>query len=150
MEIILKRVLENKRSETTYGQIFFDNNNFCSLELLWKDNLSNVSCIPEGKYELFLAGWGNMNDRYLKKFPDIHKGMIMLRSVPNREGILIHMGTKKQDSKGCIIIGSQYSKNTGMLTETEKGYVDFYKTVSKKLINQEKIVLNIINQIEKG
>jgi hypothetical protein len=62
-----------------------------TLELPWRDNERNVSCIPEGRYEL------------RKGMSQKHGVHIRVRDVPGREGILLHPGNHaERDLKGCI------------------------------------------------
>lgn len=63
------------------------------LELPWLNNEHNVSCIPEGTYDVI-------------KYSDTkHKDCFWIQDVPDRTGILIHLGNfvdgKKIDSLGC-------------------------------------------------
>jgi hypothetical protein len=62
-----------------------------TIELPWLGNQQNVSCIPEGRYEL-------------KKGMSQKRGLhIRLKDVPDREDILIHPGNEAaRDLKGCI------------------------------------------------
>ena len=62
-----------------------------TIELPWLRNKRNVSCIPEGRYEL-------------KKGITQKRGLhIRVQDVKNRDGILIHPGNDaRRDLKGCI------------------------------------------------
>jgi hypothetical protein len=62
-----------------------------TIELPWLSNQRNVSCIPEGRYEL-------------RKGMSQRRGLhIRLKEVPDREGILIHPGNDAlRDLRGCI------------------------------------------------
>jgi hypothetical protein len=70
---------------------------FC-LELPWRDNRPDVSCIPPGLYPL---SWSDRNKAY------------QVQNVPGRSGILIHAGNfagdealgYKSDVEGCILLG---------------------------------------------
>ena len=72
-----------------------------TLELPWRDNQKNISCIPAGRYITKLI--------YSQKFKDVY----WLREVEDRTGILIHAGTWAGDkekgfkthSYGCILLG---------------------------------------------
>lgn len=73
-----------------------------TLELPWKDNEQRVSCIPEGRYSLSrtinrtTAGGLQIVETY------------EVLDVPNRSGILFHIGNTVKDSNGCILIGNGY------------------------------------------
>ncbi|MFM9839410.1 MAG: DUF5675 family protein [Cyclobacteriaceae bacterium] len=62
-----------------------------TIELPWLQNERNVSCIPEGRYEL--------RKRFIKKF-GLH---LLVVDVPDRSWILIHPANDaKTQLKGCI------------------------------------------------
>ena len=62
-----------------------------SIELPWKENLAQVSCIPEGRYEL-VKRWSPKFNRHLQ-----------VMNVPQRENILIHPANDAMhELKGCI------------------------------------------------
>ena len=62
-----------------------------SIELPWKDNLAQVSCIPEGKYQLV--------KRYNLHFRNHFQVML----VKDRSLILLHPANDaKRELKGCI------------------------------------------------
>ena len=62
-----------------------------SIELPWKDNLAQVSCIPEGRYQL------------IKRFNHQFRWHLQVMNVLQRTGILIHPANDAlQELKGCI------------------------------------------------
>lgn len=79
-------------------------NYFYSGELPWRDNRSNLSCIPTGLYKVDRVDWLKHN-----------KKVFMVLNVPGRGGILIHaanyMGDKLKGLKtqllGCIALGER-------------------------------------------
>jgi hypothetical protein len=76
----------------TNGQLLYNGEKVCStIELPWKENASQISCIPEGQYEL--------RKRYSPKFG----WHFLLMDVPGRELILIHPANNAlKELKGCI------------------------------------------------
>ena len=66
---------------------------FRTIELPWKNNANDVSCIPEGTYKCA---------RYRRK-----NGQIcwQLLKVPKRTAILVHVANTVNDLLGCIGIG---------------------------------------------
>ena len=76
----------------TNGKIQYQNRLMMySIELPWKDNLAQVSCIPEGRYEL-KKRWS----------PRLHRHL-QVSDVPARECILIHPANDAlRELKGCI------------------------------------------------
>ena len=84
-----------------------------TLELPWKKNKRNVSCIPWGTYRVT----DYTSSKYSSAF--------VVLNVPGRSGILIHAGNFISDIEGCILVGEEwefmgrprqlavsYSKNT--------------------------------------
>ena len=63
------------------------------------------TCIPEGEYEIKLRTVGGFNERYTKKYPTMHRGMLWLQDVPGFEYILIHQGNTDEHTSGCLIVG---------------------------------------------
>ena len=88
--------------EGTFGRLTFNNFVCFTGELPWKDNQSNISCIPKGMY---FCHW-----TYSERFKRM---MYLVDNVPNRGGIRIHpanlMGDDSQGFKrqlnGCIALG---------------------------------------------
>lgn len=66
-----------------------------TLELPWRDNQPNVSCIPEGEY------WCAPEQRHNRPSYRIH-------DVPGRSGVLIHTGNFLTDTSGCILPGCDF------------------------------------------
>lgn len=92
----LKRIAETP--DATYGVLIYKGTPFClTLELPWKENKSNISCIPKGRYAFTL--------RYSPSFKYVTP---ILHSVPGREYILIHKGNSPADTAGCILVGEQF------------------------------------------
>lgn len=69
-----------------------------TLEDAWRDNKPNVSCVPEGTYQVKPHGWE-------EKTPFKYKQVWQLQRVPGRSAILIHAGNTHQDTEGCILVG---------------------------------------------
>lgn len=86
------QLYRNQFEKGTYGVLFVDGQFVCfTIELPWKDNARNVSCIPDGCYELEL--W----------FTDRFKHHLVVRDVPGRSGILIHPANDAlKELRGCI------------------------------------------------
>lgn len=83
----------------TIGKMFVLDENGCvkyscdTLELTWKENQQNISCIPEGEYEV--------KKRFSRKF----KSHFHITDVPGRSYILIHPGNFHTDIRGCVLVG---------------------------------------------
>jgi len=104
MNAILHR--SNYRDEQTEGRfVLYDQNgpilSCVTLELGWKDNAPDVSCIPKGTYKAVLRISENLGKHYRVLQPDGSE-------VPGRSWILIHIGNFKADIKGCILVGRTF------------------------------------------
>jgi Family of unknown function (DUF5675) len=97
MEIFLTRTYFKSG---TNGKITYLGNLVCeSIELPWRDNKKNISCIPEGRYLL------------IKRMHTRHGLQLAISNVVNREAILIHPANfAMRELQGCI---APVSKCTG-------------------------------------
>ncbi len=101
MELVIKR---HYNEAGTNGELYLNGKLLCyTIELPWKNNQPQVSCIPEGVYAL--------KKRYTARFGS----HFILANVPNRSYILLHAANDAlKELKGCIAPASQ-------LTGTGKG-----------------------------
>ena len=76
----------------TNGEIRYNNARLChSIELPWLNNRPQLSCIPEGRYELVI--------RFSHRF----QWHLQLKNVKGRDLILIHPANNaKKELRGCI------------------------------------------------
>ena len=100
MRAVLHR--SQKGQKQTLGELsLYDNTGKVfeckTLELPWKNNQRNISCIPPGTY--------NVVPRNSPKFAD----HFHVTNVPGRSYILIHPGNYHTDIEGCILVGSGFS-----------------------------------------
>ena len=94
--------IERKYPKETYtiGRLYIDGVFLCNtLELAWKDNARNISCIPKGTYQLKLT--------YSPKFKRV---LPLILNVPNRDGIRIHAANYPKELTGCIAPGENTIK----------------------------------------
>lgn len=69
----------------------------CSLERGWRDNQSNVSCVPEGTYTL----------KY-EYSPRFRKNLWELYGVPGRSECKFHAANYWRQLNGCIALGNKH------------------------------------------
>ena len=102
MTLTLRRF--SSTDEGTFGRLFGYGLTLYTLELPWRDNAPDVSCIPAGKYE---TAWS-----YSQRFK---RAMYEVLGVPQRAGIRIHAGNfagdvskgYKAHSNGCPLVGEK-------------------------------------------
>ena len=115
MNLILNRKYTAKG---TNGELILNGERVCyTIELPWKNNQSQVSCIPEGVYEL--------KKRYSPRF----KEHLILSGVVRRKYILIHPANDAlQELKGCIAPVTQLT-GEGKGTESRKAMQQIKKVI---------------------
>lgn len=72
------------------------NRSYFTLELAWKDNRENISCIPAGTYECTMV-----------HSPHFDKKTYLLSGVKDRSSIRIHSANFPHQLKGCIALGEK-------------------------------------------
>ncbi|WP_262732688.1 DUF5675 family protein [Gaetbulibacter sp. NE] len=89
MKLVLHRAYFE---EGTNGTLFNSGKFLChTIELPWNDNKRNISCIPEGVYEI--------EPRFSKRF----KHHLILKDVKGRSFILFHPANNAlKELQGCI------------------------------------------------
>lgn len=103
----MKKVIISRQYDKsqTFGQLYVMDGDYLifdcdTLELPYLDNKKNISCIPEGKYDL---------TKIIR--PDGREGLAV-DPVPGRHSILIHSGNyasgNDPDIQGCILVGAGF------------------------------------------
>lgn len=72
-----------------------------TLELAWKNNAQQVSCIPAGTYQV------------VKRHSPKYGYHFHIQNVPNRSWILIHHGNYHTDILGCVLVGQSHTDING-------------------------------------
>ena len=95
-DLYLSRLDDNGKETIGYSHYSngFDSLALNTLELPWKNNKENISCIPVGTYP-FKKRYSNKNSRTV----------IGIYDVPNRTEIEIHIANYVYELKGCIAVG---------------------------------------------
>ena len=95
MELSIKLIRENKAGNAVFGKMSFEmlNRNYEN-ETFTQPTLENADfIIPAGIYPVERT-WS----------PRLKKALPEILDVPDRTGIRIHMGSKPEHSKGCILL----------------------------------------------
>lgn len=105
---------------------------FATIERPWLSNRPNISCIPEGSYQL--------KPYSSERFPHVWE----LQDVPGRSLILIHAGNYAHDIQGCIAVGTMPSRDGLMILNSREAIGRM-----RALLDQEKD-LSITIDFERG
>lgn len=103
-----------------------------TLELPWRNNEVDRSCIPAGVYEC----------KYTFS-PKFQKYTYEITNVPNRPGIRIHGGNYNTDTEGCVLLGESYAY---VNSDRELDLINSRKMVDalETLLNKQPFTLQII------
>ncbi len=103
-KVIILRYAQDSKQTRGRGIVFGDSGEvfaFVTLELPWKNNARNISCIPEGTY-------------VLSKYQSATNGdSFAVQDVPDRSQIRIHKGNFTSQIAGCILPGSSHADING-------------------------------------
>jgi hypothetical protein len=105
--------------------------------------------IPAGEYEIKYRKEGGHHKRYTKRYPDIHRGMLHVTSVPNFKWILIHVGNTDEHTAGCLLLGDTQENNQikadGFIGKSTQAYKRIYPPIAKAIENGEEVTIEYID-----
>ena len=81
----------------TIGKLTGGGLDLCTIELVWDDNKSRKSCIPEGTYK----ATPRTSQKYGKHF--------LINGVQGRDLILVHAANYARELLGCIGVGLSHA-----------------------------------------
>ena len=96
--------------------------------------------VPGGIYELELYKAGKLHEKYFKRFPNLHEGMVLIRNVPGMSGCEIHIGNLAAQSDGCLLTGTTCNNNQldlGRTYDSEAAYLRFYQKILPALKRED-------------
>ena len=101
--------------------------------------------IPAGTYKITLRKHGGFHQKYSKRFPAIHRGMLWVRDVPGFEFILIHCGNTDEHTMGCLLVGqtqeSNLVKGDGFVGKSSAAYKQMYPPIAAALERGEEVTI---------
>ena len=110
-----------------------------------KDKVYGETRIPNGTYKLALRTVGGYNEKYKRRFPDFHVGMLHVTNVPNFEYILIHCGTTDEHTAGCLLVGDSQENNQitkdGFIGKSTQAYKRIYPRIAEALNCNEEVII---------
>lgn len=82
-----------------------------TFELPWLANQHDISCIPDGKYQIS------------RIISPKHGEVFEVEDVPGRTEIQFHIGNSLKDTEGCIMVGMGFNQGTfPAITESKTGF----------------------------
>ena len=154
--MILELYRFSSQNESTLGILYLVNNETNQKDFLCftlEDEKRSVKVygetrIPKGTYKIEYRKEGGYHNKYKKRFPSIHRGMLEVRDVPNFTHILLHCGNTDNDTDGCLLLGNVVSQNItkdGFLGQSTDCYKRIYPILSEILDSQKQLSIKIIN-----
>ena len=126
--------LEDTVEDGTFGVLLLQNRVQCwTLELPWRNNAENVSCIPTGLYVL--------SPRFTWRAVDKHGPTYQVDGVPSRTGILFHPANVDEQLLGCIAVGETIGKLKGDRAILNSGKTFHYSTITKNIYENSPEIL---------
>lgn len=83
--------------------------------------------IPAGTYRVANRRRGGFFDRYRKRWPEWHRGMLQVADVPGFTDILIHCGNNEGHTSGCLLVGVQANESAFEIYPSRPAYIELYK-----------------------
>lgn len=109
MKLVINRIIEGLHQTLGHGYIIHKGNivfTFVTLELCNLHNAVNISSIPANTYPAEVITRPNGDKA------------ILIKNVPHRSSILIHIGNYYTDIKGCVLVGQYFNNiNTDGITD---------------------------------
>lgn len=121
--IEIRRLIQNEHYTegklSVAGELIGD-----TLELPWRNNERNISCIPSAinAYRLVKRKVGRFYEAYRDRWG--HDGSLQIKPVNGRSVILTHTGTKIAHTRGCPLTGQKLED--GRLWKSRDTYSDFW------------------------
>ena len=143
----------NGRSDSTGGLMFADGAFACYTceDQHQAVKVDGETRIPAGTYQIKLRNVGGMTQRYARKFPTMHAGMLHLQDVPGFEWVYIHIGNDDDDTLGCILVGERPTdadrSEAGVLRSTD-AYRRLYTMILEAINGGERVFITLIDKRE--
>ena len=105
--------------------------------------------VPAGTYKIELRKEGGFHERYTKKYPGLHRGMLHVTDVPNFEYILIHTGNTDEHTAGCLLVADSQENNQllpdGFIGKSVNAYKRIYPRIATAITNGEEVYIEYID-----
>ena len=160
----LKVLRISSGSDSTNGLLFVEEDHCNETDGAWKETkflaytledeyrdekVAGETRIPAGVYTLGLRKVGGYTQKYSKRFPDIHKGMLHVLDVPGFEYILIHCGNTDEHTAGCLLVGDSQENNqikkNGFIGQSTNAYKRIYPKIAEAIEKGEEVKIEYID-----
>ena len=105
--------------------------------------------VPAGTYKIELRKEGGFHERYTKKYPGLHRGMLHVTDVPNFEYILIHTGNTDEHTAGCLLVADSQENNQllpdGFIGKSVNAYKRIYPRIATAISNGDEVYIEYID-----
>ena len=105
--------------------------------------------VPAGTYKIELRTEGGFHERYSRKYPNIHIGMLHIVNVPGFEYILIHTGNTDEHTAGCLLVGDSQENNViirdGFVGKSNNAYKRIYPRIAKAIESGEDVTIEYVD-----
>ena len=150
----LKLIRKIKTDTYTIGELYINNNLFCStledtdrglLDSMLLDEIKSKkvygqTAIPKGAYDITLDVVSpKFKDRTWAKFCE--GKLPRLIDVKGYEGVLIHVGNKAEDTLGCILVGQ--NATGGFVNNSTDTFKKLYQLLLDSKNKGEKLTIKI-------
>ena len=102
-----------------------------------EEKIMGETRIPSGTYEVVLRKSGGFHNKYVKRYGEMHIGMLHIINVPGFEYILIHTGNTDEHTAGCLLLGDTQTNNQiakdGFIGSSGQAYKRLYPKIVKAL-----------------
>lgn len=149
-EYILQRLSDNR--ESTVGVLFkiTTGNPFLqgyTLEDEYRESkVKGETRIPAGRYEVVINKADTpLTLKYRAKY-NWFTHHLMLKNVPNFQGIYIHIGNKGDNTDGCILVGDSVNNNRlsdGEVSYSTQCFIRLYSDMTSILEAKNQIFITI-------
>lgn len=111
-----------------------------------KTKVMGETCIPTGSFDLVLYKDGSKHKDYGDKYGSRHKGMILVKDVPDFVGVLIHILNYENQTDGCVGVGlvpAIAPDGEFYILRSTDAYWKVYEEIVPLLIAGERVVLHV-------
>jgi hypothetical protein len=98
MKLLMHYRYQKDAPSHTAGMLRVEGEDFYTIEPPWRNNETNISCIPLGRYRANFMPRSSSGK---------YRNVWHIQDVPGRTGVLIHSGNTVAHTLGCIILGTR-------------------------------------------